>query len=689
MPKLAPAPLAILLSVAWTGHADAQYSSTARVTRQVFDSVRSEGVVDEQQADRAAVSNVGDAMQESGGVVVQRTSSASAAPIVRGLTGNRVLLTLDQLRLSDSLTRAGGNALLNLVDPESVERVEVVRGPASVVHGSDALGGVVRVVTKRAGARPDSEDSAWGTAYLRGASAERAYRAQAGLGVLGGPFGARVSGGRGHAGELERGGDLGRQPFTGHDDWSFASRLEASPSRAHRFALSHQSGHIFDAPRSDVSTLEDLRITESLDRDSAVLEYSGRFPEQGLRVLAHGGIVLRREHRRRIREDETRDERDRVLAYQLGLGTVLNPWGLASLELGAEAVLEGVGSTRVTTDAQTGARELSRGRYVDDSRYHTYAGFGLLSQPLGETLTLLAGARATLVDVRAPADPLFDPDSEIDRVLDRRLFGAVGSLGLRQNLTDELSMLTSLLMGFRAPNLEDFQAFGGGARGFTIPNPELDEERSWTLESGLKLQRDDWQVEGYLWGTLLTGLIVRVPATFGGMDEVEGDAVLRRDNASRSTLLGAELSVVRRFESGLFGGFSGWATWGETERPGEDGADIAEPASKIPPPTGALELGYEPSGGDYWLKALVSGQLPQTRLSDSDLRDVRICEDGPDDCDRVDGHVDLTLRAGAQLGEHLSLILALENVLDRGYKTFASGAYAPGRNFVAALRGEI
>ena len=66
-------------------------------------------------------------------MVVQRTSSASAAPIVRGLTGNRVLLMLDDLRLNDPLTRPGGHALLNLIDPESVERIELIRGPASVI----------------------------------------------------------------------------------------------------------------------------------------------------------------------------------------------------------------------------------------------------------------------------------------------------------------------------------------------------------------------------------------------------------------------------------------------------------------------------------------------------------------------------------------------------------------------------
>lgn len=51
--------------------------------------------------------------------------------------------------------------------------------------------------------------------------------------------------------------------------------------------------------------------------------------------------------------------------------------------------------------------------------------------------------------------------------------------------------------------------------------------------------------------------------------------------------------------------------------------------------------------------------------------------------------MDLTLRAGLHLPHHLQVALGLENVFDAGYKTYASGAYAPGRNAVLSVRGTL
>ncbi|HMI90167.1 MAG TPA: TonB-dependent receptor, partial [Polyangiales bacterium] len=593
-----------------SGPARAQhdYEATARSTRDDFESARSEAQVSREQSDRAAAGNVGDALEQAPGVVVQRTSSASAAPIVRGLTGNRVLLVLDDLRLNDPLTRPGGHALLNLIDPESVESIEVIRGPASVIYGSDALGGVVHLKTFGTDAAPATEISAGASIYARAASAEQAARLQGSLKAALGPLGARVSAGRGHAGELIRGGTLGEQPFTGHDDWSFASRLELAPSRAHRFSLSHQSGHLWDAPRTDVSTPGDRQTTEQLDRESMLLGYRGQFAGPArVRLSAYAGLVLRREWRQRLREDEVGNERDRVLGYHAGVRVALAPFKPSSLELGAETVIEDIASGSETiAGGMSGMTTRERGRYVDGSRYDTYGVYALWSQELSNRWTAMAGARATLVSARAPIDPLFEPEIGRARRLDRQLFGVVGSLGVRWDIARELSWMASLLSGFRAPNLEDFQALGGGARGFTVPNPELDEERSWTAETGVKWNDGAWELDGYLFGSLLTGLIERVPSELDGMTEIDGARVQTPENASRSVLLGTELSVLRRLPIGVFGGASAFATWGETVRPDADGNDVTEPASKVPPPIFALQSGFERPSLPYYVRAVLS-----------------------------------------------------------------------------------
>lgn len=659
----------------------------ATATREAFERSRGADQVTRTEADERSAGNASQMLESAEGVTVQRTASGSGTPIVRGLTGYQVLLMVDDLRLNDALTRAGGSASLNLVDPESIDHIEVIRGPASVLYGSDALGGVVHVRTQRPSARPDSATDSSATAYVRSASAERAVRGQASVRGVSGDLGVFASGGRGSSEQLNRGGHLAPQPYTGHDDWSFASRLELAASRNHLIGLSHQSGHLFDMPRPDVSAPDDVQTTLSLDRESGVLTYDGRLLERALKLHAYAGATLRREHRERVRDD-IQNERDEVLTYHAGVRGSGSPYAGASLEVGAETSIEDIASTARTTDAGVTTEE-DRGRYVDGSLYQQHALYALLTHTLLSDLTLLVGGRLTLVHASAPLDPLFEMLPSADAELDRTFLGPVASVGLRYDITDSWAWVASVLGGFRAPNLEDFQAFGGGARGFTIPNQDLHEERSWTLESGVELETASWQASVYVFGSALDSLIVRVPATLSGMTELEGEPIVTRENASTGVLAGAEVSLSYVYDSGFYLGPSAWLTWGETTRPGDTGAELTEPASKVPGPTGVFRVGYARRGSPWFGEAAITGQLTQRRLSEGDKADVRLCPDGPETCNRVPGYTDFSLHGGVRIQERFLFTLALENVFDTAYKTYASGVGAPGRNIVLAMRGTI
>ena len=676
----------LALAAAQAARAQDTYQARARAPHEVFESMRSSQNVTRQAAEQSAPGQVGDVVAQSG-TVVSRTSSSSAAPILRGLTGYQVLLMADELRLNDSLMRAGGNALLNLIDLESIERIEIVRGPASVLYGSDALGGVVRVHSLRPGAGLGEDRPATASLYARAASAARAARVQASVAAVRKPFAVRLSGGYDHAGTLQRGGGLGEQAFTGYRAGSFASALEWEISPHQHVSLTHQSGHLWDAPRSDVSTLEDRQTTVRLDREAALLRYVAELPEQRARVSLYAGMTLRTEQRERLRPLRAEQERDRVLGYQLGGGLQLTPWRDAQLEVGTAATLERIGSGTERQNPQSGELTRGRGRYLDGSRYDSVALYGLLTQPITSGVTALGGARATWVHARAPIDPLFDAAAQ--RRLDRGFVGFSGALGVRAELSSELAWLLSGLSGFRAPNLEDFQTFGGGARGFTIPNPELDAERAWTLETGLQWRSSWLQASLFVFGTWLRGLIVRKPDQFQGMTEVEGEPVLSRANASHGTLVGAESELRAQLGQGVYAAAALSGVWGETMRPDAEGHPVKEPASKLPGPVGLLRLGFERQELPFWAQAVLSAQLPQARLSEADKLDVRLCADGPEACDEVAGYADVSLRAGARLGKQLQLTAALENLFDAGYRSYASGMYAPGRNLVVGLRGTL
>jgi outer membrane receptor protein involved in Fe transport len=99
-----------------------------------------------------------------------------------------------------------------------------------------------------------------------------------------------------------------------------------------------------------------------------------------------------------------------------------------------------------------------------------------------------------------------------------------------------------------------------------------------------------------------------------------------------------------------------------------------------------LRAGYDRPLVPYFADLSLALQLAQRRLSEADRADVRLCPDGPEGCDEVPGFANLTLRGGVRLSDRLLVTLAAENLLNAAYRTYASGAYAAGRNFVASFR---
>ena len=82
------------------------------------------------------------------GVFIQKTNHGGGSPFLRGLTGNQTLLMVDGIRLNNSIFRYGPNQYLTLIDNLVVEKIEVVKGTGAVQYGSDALTGVINVITR-------------------------------------------------------------------------------------------------------------------------------------------------------------------------------------------------------------------------------------------------------------------------------------------------------------------------------------------------------------------------------------------------------------------------------------------------------------------------------------------------------------------------------------------------------------
>ena len=91
---------------------------------------------------------VAQVVDEEPGVNLQRTSPSLSAVFVRGLTGRNVAVYVDGVRYTTSAQRGGVGTFFSLIEPSSLETVEILRGPNSSQYGSDVHGGVVNFISQ-------------------------------------------------------------------------------------------------------------------------------------------------------------------------------------------------------------------------------------------------------------------------------------------------------------------------------------------------------------------------------------------------------------------------------------------------------------------------------------------------------------------------------------------------------------
>ncbi len=114
-----------------------------------------------------------DLLQSSGKVYVQKSQLGGGSPMIRGFATNRLLLSVDGVRMNNAIFRGGNIQNVISIDPFTIKNTEVVFGPGSVIYGSDAIGGVMNFYTKKPVYAAYSEGTFTATAAYRYATANR------------------------------------------------------------------------------------------------------------------------------------------------------------------------------------------------------------------------------------------------------------------------------------------------------------------------------------------------------------------------------------------------------------------------------------------------------------------------------------------------------------------------------------
>jgi iron complex outermembrane receptor protein/hemoglobin/transferrin/lactoferrin receptor protein len=656
-----------------------------------------------------------DALRYEPGVYVQQTAHGQGSAYIRGRTGQQTAILFDGIRLNNSTFRQGPNQYVFTIDSRTIESIEVLRGGASTLIGSDAIGGVIdaRPVEPRLDPSLRTLQLHPGL-MLRYATADQEFGGRVQLDAQLGPRLAILAGvGYRRAGELRAGGAIASpvtgevpevprfaedgvtQLGTGFKELAWDARVVAELGRAGRLTAAAYDYRQFDAPRTDLcppphATRDTCLTYEEQFRTLAYLRLDGGWGTAAREARLALSYQNQHERRRYARpssfvENGGRDDVHTVGAiarFESARHRLLPELALL-LRYGGDLYRDALRSqawTELTDLAQV--VHASRGQYLDGASYLWGGAYLQVELAIVERLTIRGGGRFSGAAARAPADP-----ESGSRAVDRRWLTGVGQIGAELQLVRGLSLMTSLDRSYRAPNLDDLTSRQQTGPGFQFENSELQAETALTLELGLRLDRG--RVQAAVWGAwaFLDDGIERSPRSVA-----ECPAATPQCNASWNrfqlvNLRGAALiqSVEGMARVFLPLGLSARATvaWAKGEGPDpRSGQRGLLPLSRIPPLNGTLELLWRHRLGIY-AGAGLRWALEQTALSLGDQSDARIPTGG------TPGFAVVDLRAGCRLRRNLLAALVLENLGDAAYRTHGSSVNGPGRGLVVSLEGTL
>ena len=653
-----------------------------------LESPRSVDLVTRRRMDQLSAQSTPGLLSQVPGVLVQKTNHGGGSAFIGGMTGQHVLYLIDGVRLNNSTTRYGPNQLLNTVDEFSLARVEVLRGPGSILYGSDALGGVISLVSRTASFVPGARLRWGGTALARFDSSDLSQSYDADAWGQYRRVSALVGGSFKDFGNLVGGRGIGLQKWTGYSegDWDGAVRIWLGGRWFLKMATN--SVRQTDVPRTDKCSDTDYRYYRHQFRDLVYAKVTGGAGKALDRFDLTVSFQNQREFRQRYRIDRDRleNEFDRVDTAGFGLVAVTDLGRYSKLTYGMDVYFDWVHSTAnrqaISTGAVTPMDGASfRGRFVDGSQY--LQGGLLLTDELRPWYWFIVrlGGRIAVAHASIPTDPLAAQYGLAASPIRATFWGPVGGVNLEFVPWNPFRLVASVQQGFRAPNLDDYSHLGSEGGGFDVPSPDLHKaECTTTLEAGVKLGLP--RVHAWLFGhySFLRGFISRA---YTG-DEVDGEPATVRANASSGYLAG--LDAYGRVVLGRGFDLGAWMSWTRGDLSGLLGNSGTQPMRRIPPLQGLVRVGYRSRDGRWWAAAMVRWAKRQDRLSPGDRNDKRICPDGSDNCDGTPGFGLVSLAGGVQLDRFVDLTLRVENLGNTPYKYHGSGVYGPGLSAIAQLR---
>jgi iron complex outermembrane recepter protein len=485
------------------------------VRRRAEDILGGVSVVDEAELNRSLKPNIGDTLAKLPGVSATSFGPKASAPVLRGLQGDRIRVLTDGIGTLDMSTIGPDHEVS--INPITAERIEVLRGPAALLFGSSAIGGVVNVIDTRI-PRHLPEHAVGADAILQYGTAANERSGNVSLDVpLGGHFVLHADGNASRTDDLHIGGFVLskalREEALASADPNVRALADLKDKLPHSQSRSTEGAVGFAYVDGDLNV--GVSVTRHTSRYQIPIRYSltGEEPEQptldprqtrydARAEIPLGGFISQI----RARGGYSQYHHDELNAEGEIETSFFSNGGEGRLEL-IQSEKSGWGGTSGVQYLNRDARIRGDEKFLPDSR-QKQAGLFTLQTYVTGPFRFEGGARIEFSKLTAQEDAQLGTPDRSDSFT-----SLSGSLGGQYELAPGWRAGLSLSHSERAPAVDELFANGphGGSEAFEVGNPSLNPEKSNSIEFSLHHTRGPVHLTGNLYYSRFSNFIFQAP----------------------------------------------------------------------------------------------------------------------------------------------------------------------------------
>lgn len=644
-----------------------------RYEKNIFETNIPVNVVGHENVWQKGITTVGDLISDQAGVSYTSVGPWSQKIVIRGLVGTHVLTLVDGLRVN-SFRSYGSHA--PLVDAAQIEKVEIIRGPASILYGSEAVAGVVNYITKK----PDFSDSGLKISSSAGVqynTVNNQHNEQ--LTLSGGMRNLTFLLGVNNRQADDVDTPDGKLKNTAFSGYTIDGKIGYRVNPHHRFQIGTQIDRFKDvgvpinpyASHANFKKYNRDLITFSYKFSSPQKKWSGTklnaFYQQGERLF---DAFLYQIPKGALFVNQVLTAHRNVDSYGVTLQNNFNLFKNNLLIVGLDGFAEFDDTERFADpEIYNAAGDLVKNPPTDltpptpNSNRKGVAVFLEDEYAVNDKWNVNLGARFDQIISQADATP----NTLVETDLNKTDEDFSGNLGILFRLNNNIHFMANIGRAFKSPTLQERFFKGTAQVGYLYGNPELKSEVSLNLDGGVKWQTKRFSGELNFFSNQIDDFIVMKPIS------VNADTFLY-DNVGKAELYGGEIQI----EYDITNLFSIFVKSSYTH--GKD-VNLNVPLPKVPPLTTIIGFRYEQPQGNYWIE--INSRIVDTQ--------DRVAENEPE----TPGYTLFNFSSGYNLQEiigkgfPLYLTFNVHNIPDRSYRDHLSSVTwwdAPGRNFSFGIR---